>query len=85
MQPRTATTWEPLRSSVCLHRLHRSELMNREAQGRPTLSIVKGPQTGSTFVLQDDSTTLGREPSNSVFLNDMTVSRHHARIVFARH
>jgi pSer/pThr/pTyr-binding forkhead associated (FHA) protein len=56
------------------------DLMNREAQGRPTLSIVKGPQTGATFVLQDDSTTLGREPSNSVFLNDMTVSRHHARI-----
>lgn len=49
-------------------------------KGRPTLSIVKGPQTGSVFVLEDDTTTLGRDPGNSVFLNDMTVSRHHARI-----
>ena len=46
----------------------------------PTLSIVKGPQTGSVFELTERTITLGRDPSNSVFLNDMTVSRHHARI-----
>ena len=46
----------------------------------PTLAIVKGPQTGSVFELAERAITLGRDPSNSVFLNDMTVSRHHARI-----
>lgn len=46
----------------------------------PTLAIVKGPQTGSIFELAERTITLGRDPSNSVFLNDMTVSRHHARI-----
>ena len=46
----------------------------------PSLSIVKGPQAGMSFELDQDSITIGRDPSNSVFLNDMTVSRHHARI-----
>lgn len=46
----------------------------------PTLSIVKGPHTGTTFVLDTPLITIGRDPSNNVFLNDMTVSRHHARL-----
>lgn len=47
----------------------------------PVLSIVKGPQTGAAFELEDDVTTIGRDPSNGIFLNDMTVSRSHARII----
>lgn len=47
----------------------------------PVLSIVKGPQTGAAFELEDDVTTIGRDPANSIFLNDMTVSRSHARII----
>lgn len=46
----------------------------------PTLAIVKGPHTGQVFELTDGVVTLGRDPSNAVFLNDMTVSRRHARI-----
>ena len=41
----------------------------------PVLSIVKGPQTGAAFELEDDVTTIGRDPANGIFLNDMTVSR----------
>ncbi len=47
---------------------------------RPTLAIVKGPHTGQVFELSDTLITLGRDPSNTIFLNDMTVSRRHARI-----
>ncbi|MDO4536687.1 MAG: FHA domain-containing protein [Coriobacteriales bacterium] len=46
----------------------------------PTISIVKGPMSGETFELDETDITLGRDPKNSVFLNDMTVSRHHAHI-----
>ncbi|MBQ9058484.1 MAG: FHA domain-containing protein [Atopobiaceae bacterium] len=46
----------------------------------PTLTIVKGPSTGQTFMLDENEISLGRDPQNSVFLNDMTVSRHHAKI-----
>ena len=38
----------------------------------PVLSIVKGPQTGAAFELEDDVTTIGRDPANGIFLNDMT-------------
>lgn len=47
---------------------------------QPTLTIVKGPQIGETFELNAETITIGRDPSNSVFLNDMTVSRHHANL-----
>lgn len=56
------------------------DLMGGRRPVHPTLAIVKGPHTGSVFELSTNIITLGREPSNSVFLNDMTVSRHHARI-----
>ena len=45
------------------------------------MAIVKGPQTGAAFELEDDVTTIGRDPANGIFLNDMTVSRSHARII----
>ncbi len=54
-----------------------------QAPSHPTLAIVKGPQTGMVFELTNSVVTLGRDPSCSVFLNDMTVSRKHATIDFS--
>lgn len=56
------------------------DLMGAARPSHPTLTIVKGPQIGQTFELDAPMITLGRDPKNSVFLNDMTVSRHHARM-----
>ena len=56
------------------------DLMGAATPARPTLTIVKGPQIGEVFELDNAVITLGRDPHNSVFLNDMTVSRHHARM-----
>lgn len=56
------------------------DLMGAARRKHPSLTIVKGPQSGETFELDDPEITLGRDPSNSIFLNDMTVSRHHAVI-----
>lgn len=47
----------------------------------PVISIIKGPQTGNTFEIIDPETSIGRDPANAIFLNDMTVSRTHAKIV----
>ncbi len=59
------------------------DLMGASKPARPTLTIVKGPQIGQTFELDTPEITLGRDPKNSVFLNDMTVSRHHAKMDLA--
>ncbi len=56
------------------------DLMGAQKPAHPTLTIVKGPHIGETFELDSPIITLGRDPKNSVFLNDMTVSRHHARM-----
>ena len=56
------------------------DLMGGALQVKPSITIVKGPMAGENFELDDSVITLGRDPKNSVFLNDMTVSRHHARI-----
>ena len=56
------------------------DLMGGVRTSNPTLTILKGPQTGQTFELATPEITIGRDPSSDVFLNDMTVSRHHAKI-----
>ena len=57
------------------------DLMSQKTINSPVLSIIKGPQTGNAFELEGNVTTIGRDPGNSVFLNDMTVSRAHAKII----
>ncbi len=59
------------------------DLMTAKAKN-PTLTIMKGPQTGMSFDLEGSSITIGRDPNNAIFLNDMTVSRQHARIDLAK-
>lgn len=46
--------------------------------------ILSGITKGSKYVLKTDSseTVLGRDPKSTIFLNDMTVSRNHASILF---
>lgn len=43
------------------------------------LVVERGPRTGMTFVLKHGVTTVGRHPESDIFLNDVTVSRHHCR------
>lgn len=57
------------------------DLMKSAPITTPVLTIIKGPQTGNTFELEGTETSVGRDPSNGIFLNDMTVSRAHAKIV----
>ena len=48
--------------------------------GQALLLVKHGPNAGSTFLIETDVTTAGRNPSNDVFLDDVTVSRTHAEI-----
>ena len=45
------------------------------------LLMRKGPTPGSAFILEDGQTTIGRDPTNTIVINDAEVSRHHARLI----
>ncbi len=46
---------------------------------RWALVVDKGPRAGMAFVLPPGVTTVGRDPENDIFLDDVTVSRGHGR------
>jgi len=45
---------------------------------RPRLRVIRGPNTGSEFLLDHAVTSAGREPGCDIHLDDATVSRRHA-------
>ncbi len=48
--------------------------------GTGVLVVVRGPNQGAKFLLDHESVTAGRHPQSDIFLDDVTVSRHHARL-----
>ena len=42
--------------------------------------VVRGPAAGARFLLDREVTTIGRHPDADLFLDDVTVSRHHAEV-----
>ena len=50
--------------------------------GTALLVVLRGPNTGARFLLDDDEVMSGRHPESDIFLDDVTVSRKHA--VFTR-
>ena len=45
------------------------------------LVAAKGPNAGQRFPLDGDAALIGRQPDVAVYLDSLSVSRHHARIV----
>ena len=50
------------------------------APGTALLVVERGPNAGSTYLINSDSVTVGRHPESAVFLDDITVSRRHCVI-----
>lgn len=50
--------------------------------GSALLLVPRGTNAGARYLIDADVTTAGRHPRCDIFLDDITVSRHHAR--FAR-
>jgi hypothetical protein len=46
--------------------------------GTALLVVLRGPNAGSRFLLDDEVTTAGRHANSDIFLDDVTVSRRHA-------
>src|SRR6185503_5507358 len=56
------------------------DVLDSLPEGLGMLVVRRGPNAGSTFVLENEETTIGRHPESDIFLDDVTVSRRHARI-----
>ncbi len=48
--------------------------------GQGLLIVQRGPNAGSSYLLDRDVTTIGRMPDSDIFLDDVTVSRRHAEV-----
>ncbi len=46
--------------------------------GTALLVVMRGPNLGARFLLDDAEVTAGRHPDSDIFLDDVTVSRQHA-------
>lgn len=46
--------------------------------GQGLLVVKRGPNAGARFLLDQETTTVGRHPEADIFLDDVTVSRRHA-------
>ncbi len=53
-----------------------------EPQNLASIRLLKGPQAGKTFDIVKPVIVIGRSSSNDIFITDLKVSRHHARIVY---
>ena len=51
--------------------------------GTALLVVLRGPNSGARFLLDDAEVVAGRHPDSDIFLDDVTVSRKHA--VFVQH
>lgn len=62
------------------HVLTRADQATVEAlrPGTALLVVLRGPNTGARFLLDDDIVSSGRHPESDIFLDDVTVSRQHA-------
>lgn len=70
--------------------LSRADLEQAQAElelaveDEPVLVVKKGAYVGQKFSLTKDEITLGRDPASDIFLDDVTISRHHAKIKMKR-
>jgi pSer/pThr/pTyr-binding forkhead associated (FHA) protein len=50
-------------------------------QGSGMLVVQRGPNAGSRFLLDHDTTTAGRHVESDIFLDDISVSRRHVQFL----
>ena len=69
---------EPLGDDLSADDLRAVEALPPESS---LLIVLRGPDTGARYLLDADVTSAGRHPRCDIFLDDITVSRQHARFV----
>jgi pSer/pThr/pTyr-binding forkhead associated (FHA) protein len=61
--------------------LEEREVVAQLPRSSAMLIVIAGPNKGARFLINSDETAIGRDPKSEIFLDDVTVSRVHAKIV----
>lgn len=69
-----SSSGEPVEEEVSVH-------IPALVEGMGMLVVKRGPNAGSKFVLDRETTHVGRHPESDIFLDDITVSRRHAELL----
>ena len=48
--------------------------------GQGLVIVARGPNAGSTYLVESEPVSVGRHPESTIFLDDITVSRRHSVI-----
>ena len=49
-------------------------------EGQGLVIVARGPNAGSTYLVEAEPVSVGRHPDSTIFLDDITVSRRHSVI-----
>lgn len=77
------STVDPNETTITYSASEREDLDDLEPQGGGAVLLIRsgGGREGETIPLDADVLTIGRSPHSDLFLDDITVSRHHARVL----
>lgn len=57
-----------------------SDQLKRIEKDKAGIIVLKGPSIGEKFLIKKENLTIGRSEDSDILLDDITVSRHHAKI-----
>ena len=70
----------PLEEIFSVLSLEERAIVSQLPQGSAMLIVMAGRNKGARFLIDSDETFIGRDPKSEIFLDDVTVSRKHAKI-----
>ena len=70
----------PLEEIFSVLSLEEREIISQLPKNSAMLIVIAGANKGARFLVDSAETGIGRDPLNEIFLDDVTVSRKHAKI-----
>lgn len=70
----------PLEEIYAVLSLEEREIVSQLPKNSAMLIVIAGPNKGARFLIDSAETGIGRDPLSEIFLDDVTVSRKHAKI-----
>ena len=70
----------PLEEIYSVLSLEEREIVSQLPKNSAMLIVIAGPSKGARYLIDSEETAIGRDGESEIFLDDVTVSRKHAKI-----